>query len=89
MADNLTEIMAGQLVALDLLLRGLYTKWALEAPDPIASNRRKLEGMIASMWSVKPPNDETERRLYAQAESHLRHFLQQVETRLIGEGARS
>jgi len=73
-------------IALDILLRGLYAKWAIESPTPRASNQKLMEELIQSMWTVAPPKDDTERRLYEHVQTALREFQQNVDVRLKGEG---
>ncbi|MGD0188357.1 MAG: hypothetical protein ABSC25_24365 [Roseiarcus sp.] len=80
------EYLLARTIAQELLLRGLYAKWAVESPHPRESNRKMLDGMVATMWAVEPPKDDDERRLYQSIEACLQEFRDQVDTRLKGEG---
>jgi hypothetical protein len=72
-------------IAQELLLRGLYAKWAAESSHPRQSNQNRLDGVVRSMWEITPPKDH-DRRLYEQVEVSLREFQQNVDVRLKGEG---
>jgi hypothetical protein len=80
------EYLLARTIAQELLLRGLYAKWAVESPHPRKANRGMLDGMVATMWAVQPPKDDDERRLYQSIEICLREFRDQVDIRLKGEG---
>ncbi len=71
----------GRTCALDLLLRGLYAKWALESPTPRRSLEEKVVCLIESVKTC-PPKNEDEAAIYAHAEQALRDFYYNVETRL-------
>ena len=83
------EFLLGQIIAQGLILRGLWTKWAIEAPDPRGSNQRMIEGLITSMHQVDPPKSDDQQRLWKVIETTLREFGEQVEIRLKGEGYQS
>jgi hypothetical protein len=82
--DFISKLFA-RTIAQELLLRGLYAKWAVESPRPRESNRNRLEGLVRTMWGVTPPKDD-ERRLYEQVEVSLREFQGNIDVRLKGEG---
>ncbi len=86
MQPNDYEALSGRLVALEMILRGLFTKWALEADDPRGSSKRMLESMSASMREVDPPSDEYERRVCMAAEEFIQRFQRNIDARLIGLG---
>lgn len=72
----------GHIVALELLLRTLWTERSLQAKDPEKFIFDAIEGMCASMSEKAPPNGSAEEFVYDQAEARLRDFLQNVETRI-------
>jgi hypothetical protein len=68
--------------ALDMVLRGLFTKWALEAPDPPESAFRMIEGMIGSLHAITANASNEEVAVVTRIEDHLRAFHKNVDVRL-------
>jgi hypothetical protein len=68
--------------ALDMVVRGLFTKWALEAPDPKESAFRMIEGMIGSLHAITENAPEEQVAVVSRIEDHLRDFGRNVEVRL-------
>ena len=82
------EVLLGQVIAQGLLLRGLWARWATEAPDPAAAwNRQTIAKLIDSMKLARPPADAQEARLWEYAKNALREFGEQVDVRLRGVAA--
>ena len=76
--------------AQDLLLRGLYAKWAAEdEDDPSASAFRIIEGMIGSMHGVVKAEDAEAAAWLGDIEDHLREFEAGLQTRLAGKARRA
>ena len=71
-----------QSVALELLLRTLWTERSLQASDPEKFIFEAIEGMCASMSETSHPHGSVEEFVYDQAEARLRDFLQNVDTRI-------
>ena len=86
MDDDEYDYFLTRLDTYDLLLRALYTKWAIEADDPRGSAFQMMEAMIGSMHAVAEPKDERDQKMLDRMEDHIRRFWQQVDTRLEGEG---
>jgi hypothetical protein len=70
------------LKAVELVVKGLFTKWALEAPDPRASAFRMIEAMIGSLREIRLGDTPEEARAMDSIEDHLRGFLRNVDVRL-------
>jgi len=76
-------LLTGRTVALDLLLRALYAKWASEHSDPENFIRVTIESIIGSMDAVNHgPQSAVETRVWEAAESDLRSFLENVALRV-------
>ena len=72
--------------AVEMIVRGLFTKWAEEAPDPRASAQRMINAMIASVDDTTKDGSPFEAELLQRLKDNLRHFGEQIETRLTGLG---
>lgn len=86
MDSDAIEENAGKIIAIDMLLRGLFTKWALEADDPRGSNFRMMEGMVVSMIEAAKPQTDLEHRLIGYAESFIKRMQDSIDFRLEGLG---
>jgi len=76
-------LLTGRTVALDLLLRTLYAKWASEQSDPENFITVTIESIIGSMDAVNHgPQNEVEIRVWEVAEADLRAFLENVALRV-------
>ena len=76
-------LLTGRTIALDLLLRALYAKWASEQPDPENFIAVTVESIIGSMDAAKHrPQSAAETRAWEAAEADLRAFLENVALRL-------
>jgi len=84
MATEFQETLFGQIIAQNLLLRGLWAQWAAEQRDPVAWNRQTISALIESMKMAPAPSDEQEARLYGYARNALHEFGEQVDIRLRG-----
>lgn len=71
--------------AIDLIVRGLFAKWAGEADDPRASAQRMISSMIESLYEGQGASGELEQVMLPRIEEHLRFFGDQIETRLRGD----
>lgn len=79
------EDLLANIKAVEMVVRGLFAKWAGEADDPPASAFRMIEGIIASMHHVREGADENERRVLMKIEDHLRDFGENIQIRLAAE----
>jgi len=81
------ELLTGQVAALDILLRGLYAKWATESPTPRAWTQNLGTEMIESVrgFGLFPQNKAGD-RIRESVIAGLHHFFQEVDARLKAEG---
>lgn len=84
MRDDPVVQLSTQLKALELVVRGLFTKWALDnAPeDPRGSAFRMIEATIASMHEIQKIENEDERIYLSMVEDALRDFGEAIDIRL-------
>jgi hypothetical protein len=76
-------LLTGRTVALDLLLRTLYAKWASEQSDPVNFITVTIESIIGSMDAVNhSPQSDAEAHVWEAAERDLRSFLENVALRV-------
>ncbi|MET4071540.1 hypothetical protein ABID58_006354 [Bradyrhizobium sp. S3.2.6] len=68
--------------ALDMVVRGLFTRWAMEAPDPQESAFRMIEGMIGSLHAITEDATPEQVAVVSRIEDHLRAFGKNVDVRL-------
>jgi hypothetical protein len=85
MNDTDYERLLGKILAHNLLLRALYTKWARESDRP-RNEIRGIKGMIDSTREVAPPGSDFEHRVYEQIGVELAEFSEAVDTRLMNMG---
>lgn len=77
----------GYVAALDILLRGLYVKWAMESPTPRLWIRTRADQMINSLLESQTfPANMAEVPIWESANQSLRHFFRQIDARLDEEG---
>ncbi len=77
------ETLRGQYGAMNILLRSLYAKWAMENPEPRAFNHKFFDDMIGSMYNVTgKPENKSDVLVWEVIEDTLREFEQQVDLRL-------
>lgn len=76
------ESLEGKLLALDLLLRGLYTQWAMNASNPADTIRDAICGLMDSVRENAPPESESQHRVYDYMDAELTTFMLSVEERL-------
>jgi hypothetical protein len=82
MTDNEYEHLKGKLVAQHLLLRGLYTQWAMNAPDPVDAIRSGISGLMDTVRENAPPQNAAEHRVYDHMDVELTQFMLSVQERL-------
>lgn len=82
MALDRGDNIEAQIVALRLIVQGLFAKWAMEAEDPPQSAERMIEGIIGSMHAVTDDPDEHTLLMLDRIEDHLRFILANVQVRL-------
>ena len=82
--DEKYEDLLANIKAIDIVVRGLFAKWALEADDPKASAFRMIEGMIGSLHGITEDATADEARLVGKIEDHLRDFGQNIDAKLTG-----
>ena len=82
--DRYEDLLAN-IKAVEMVVRGLFAKWAGEADDPSASAFRMIEAVIASMHHVSEGAGEDERRILMKIEDHLRDFGENIQIRLAAE----
>jgi hypothetical protein len=68
--------------AIEMVVRGLFTKWALEAPDPKESAFRMIEGLIGSIHAIAADAPPDQVDVISRMEDHLREFGRNVDIRL-------
>jgi hypothetical protein len=76
------EYVQGRIQAHDLLLRALYTNWALRQPDPIADMRKSISLLIDSVRDTNPPQNDFEHWVWDRIDVELDQFVDAVSTRL-------
>jgi hypothetical protein len=72
--------------SLEMIVRGLFTKWAEEANDPRGSAKRMIDGVIASIDQTQQTGSEFEIETLQLIKENLRHFGDQIDVRLRGLG---
>ena len=82
MPPDKLESLEGKLLALDLLLRGLYTQWAMNAPNPVDTIRDGICGLMDSVRQNAPPQSASQHRVYDYMDAELTRFMLSVEERL-------
>lgn len=82
MTDHEYESLQGKLLAQNLLLRGLFTQWALNTPDPVAAIRNGISGLMETVRENVPPQSAVEHRIYDHMDAELTQFMLSVEERL-------
>lgn len=82
MNQDKLESLEGKLLALDLLLRGLYTQWAMNASNPADTIRDGICGLMDSVRENVPPESESQHRVYDYMDAELTTFMLSVEERL-------
>ncbi|MCO5131214.1 MAG: hypothetical protein M9932_11685 [Xanthobacteraceae bacterium] len=80
--DKNTLDLNAHVTALELVVRGLFTKWAEQAPDPKESVFRITEAMVGSLHSVTENAPPEHLEFISQIENHLRRIGEQVAKRL-------
>lgn len=70
------------LKAVELVVKGLFAKWAMEDSNPRASAFRMIEGMIGSLREIRVGDTPEEARAMDAIEDHLRAFLRNIDVRL-------
>ena len=75
-------------MALDLVVRGLFARWAMQQPDPRESAFRMVEATSARCGHPGPPR-RSEARFHELEEDELRAFLATVDRRIgVGQEVR-
>lgn len=74
--------MVAHIQAIEMVVRGLFAKWAEEAPDPQESAFRMIEGMIGSLHAVSANAPPEQVQVIGMIENHLREFGRNIEVRL-------
>ena len=82
MAGHQHEQFQGKLLAQNLLLRGLYTQWAMNSPDPVNAIRDGICGLMDTVRENAPPQNEIEHRVYDHMDAELTRFMLAVQERL-------
>jgi hypothetical protein len=82
MTDHEYEQLQGKLLAQNLLLRGLYTQWAMNAPDPVKAVHNGICGLMDTVRENAPPEDDVEHRVYDHMDAELTQFMLSVQERL-------
>ena len=82
MTNHAYEDLQGRLLAQNLLLRGLYTQWAMNAADPINAIRSGISGLMDTVRDSVPPQNEVEHRVYDHMDVELTKFMLSVQERL-------
>ena len=82
MTDYEYESLRGKLLAQELLLRGLYTQWALNAADPVDAVRNGISGLMDTVRENAPPQNAVEHRVYDHMDVELTSFMLSVQERV-------
>ncbi len=82
MTNHEYEQLQGKLLAQNLLLRGLYTQWAMNAPDPVDAIRSGICGLMDTVRESAPPQNAIEHRVYDHMDVELTKFMLSVQERL-------
>ena len=82
MEDERYQDLLANVKAIELIVRGLFTKWALEADDPKQSAFRMIGGLIGALPITKDAEFPEIAQALSRVEDHLRHFGEQVMERL-------
>jgi hypothetical protein len=76
------EALLAKTTAHNLLLRGLFTRWAMETSTPRQMAHDLIRGLVDSIYEVAPPKSDFEKRIYEGALEELNDMLQMVDLRL-------